>query len=270
MANRKVRHILGLSGGKDSAALALYLRDKVPEMEYFFCDTKKELPETYEFLYKLEARLGKKIEYLGRKKGFDYWLDVNGGFLPSVHNRWCTPELKLHPMEEFVGDDFAYSYIAIRADENRSGYIPTKLNIRPVFPFHDEEPGITKADVIRILEDSGVGMPDYYSWRSRSGCYFCFFQRKIEWVRLSERHPDLFEAASRYEREHEDGRKYFWNSGESLEELLARKDKIIKEHERRMRFAKKTPGNQTLMDILFPHPTPDEDEDDGFCFACNL
>ena len=29
-----VRHLLGLSGGKDSSALAIYLRDKVPEMEY--------------------------------------------------------------------------------------------------------------------------------------------------------------------------------------------------------------------------------------------
>ena len=41
-----VRHVLGISGGKDSAALAIYMRDQVPEMEYFFCDTGRELPET--------------------------------------------------------------------------------------------------------------------------------------------------------------------------------------------------------------------------------
>ena len=39
------RHILALSGGKDSSALAVYLRDKVPNLEYVFCDTKKELDE---------------------------------------------------------------------------------------------------------------------------------------------------------------------------------------------------------------------------------
>ena len=44
------RHVLGISGGKDSAALAIYLRDKVPEMEYFFTDTRTELPETLEFV----------------------------------------------------------------------------------------------------------------------------------------------------------------------------------------------------------------------------
>ena len=52
---KNTRHILGISGGKDSAALAIHLRDRVPEMEYVFCDTGKELKETYEFIDKLEA-----------------------------------------------------------------------------------------------------------------------------------------------------------------------------------------------------------------------
>ena len=44
------RHLLGISGGKDSAALAIYMREKIPEMEYVFCDTGKELKETYDFI----------------------------------------------------------------------------------------------------------------------------------------------------------------------------------------------------------------------------
>ena len=55
------RHICGISGGKDSSALAVYLRDSVPEMEYFFCDTGAELPETYEYLTRLEVILGKRV-----------------------------------------------------------------------------------------------------------------------------------------------------------------------------------------------------------------
>lgn len=61
MANNKVRHILNLSGGKDSTALAIYLRDKIPDLEYVFCDTGEELPETYEYLTMLEAYLGRTI-----------------------------------------------------------------------------------------------------------------------------------------------------------------------------------------------------------------
>ena len=56
-----VRHICGISGGKDSSALAVYLRDRVPDMEYFFCDTGAELPETYEYLTRLEVILAKPI-----------------------------------------------------------------------------------------------------------------------------------------------------------------------------------------------------------------
>ena len=57
------RHVLGLSGGRDSAALAVYMRQNHPEidLEYFFTDTGKELPEVYEFLVKLEGFLGKPI-----------------------------------------------------------------------------------------------------------------------------------------------------------------------------------------------------------------
>ena len=66
----------------------------------------------------------------------------------------------------------------------------------PVYPF--QEDGITLPDVIRILEESGLGLPSYMSWgRTRSGCFFCFYQQKIEWVRLKEVHPDLYEEAKR-------------------------------------------------------------------------
>ena len=57
-----VRHILSLSGGKDSTALAIHMRNTRPdlEMEYVFCDTRKELTETYEYLDRVEAYLGEE------------------------------------------------------------------------------------------------------------------------------------------------------------------------------------------------------------------
>jgi hypothetical protein len=90
-------------------------------------------------------------------------------------------------------------------------YISTKPNIKAVFPF--KEQGLVKADIIRLLEESGIGLPDYYRWRSRSGCFFCFFQHKYEWVMLAQEHPDLFAEAVKYEQEHSDGRHYTWTQG---------------------------------------------------------
>ena len=86
----QVRHICGISGGKDSSALAVYLRGKVPEMEYFFCDTGAELPETYEYLTRLEVLLGQPIVRLNADRGFDHWFEVFRGALPSPQMRWCT------------------------------------------------------------------------------------------------------------------------------------------------------------------------------------
>lgn len=148
------RHILSLSGGKDSAALAIYLRDRVPEIEYIFHDTDKELPETYDYIARLEAILGKQIVRTTPTDSFDHWLTVYRGMLPSNHRRWCTKMLKLKPFEDYVGDGPVVNYVGLRADENRTGYISTKPNILAVYPFQDD--GLVRADIIRILEDSAL------------------------------------------------------------------------------------------------------------------
>ena len=274
----KIRHLLGLSGGKDSSALAVYMRDRVPQMEYFFSDTGKELPETYEFLDRLEAFLGKKIERLNmdtdshKNRDFDHWLTLLGGLLPSPQVRWCTVNLKIRPFEEYVGDDKAYHYIAIRADEDRIGYKPPTTsglgNIEPKYPF--KEDGITKEDVYRILEESGLGLPDYYQWRTRSGCYFCFFQRKSEWVGLLEQHPDLFELAKAYEKFNpETGERFTWSQGESLEEL-SQPERIaqIKANAEKAIASKKTAKpNRRLIEILTDVHEDEDDEEP--CLICH-
>ncbi|RSN64667.1 phosphoadenosine phosphosulfate reductase family protein [Actinomadura sp. WAC 06369] len=269
----KTRHVLGISGGKDSSALAIYMRDRVPEMEYFFCDTGAELPETYEYLNRLEAALGKPIERLNSSRDFDHWLEVYQGTLPSPQMRWCTKNLKIKPLEAWVGDDDVVSYVAIRADENRLGYVSTKPNIQAVFPFRED--GIDREGVDRILEEAGIGLPAYYEWRTRSGCYFCFFQRKHEWLGLKERHPDLFEKAIAYEEKVNyqatamKDRKYTWSQGESLEELLDRREEIEAKHEAALsRAANRIKPNRPLLEVL--SDALDEDDDSVGCAVCHL
>jgi len=75
-AAKPLRHILSLSGGKDSTALAIYMRDRVPQMEYAFADTGEEVPETYEYLDKLESYLGKPIVRLNPDRPFNPWMLV--------------------------------------------------------------------------------------------------------------------------------------------------------------------------------------------------
>jgi hypothetical protein len=274
MAEQRVRHILGISGGKDSAALAVLMRQRHPELpiEYFFCDTGKELAETYTFLDRIEARLGINILRLQSERGFDHWLEVYKGVLPSPRMRWCTKQMKIAPLEQFIGDDRAVSYVGIRADEDRDGYISTKPNIEARFPF--KEYGLVKADIHRLLQESGIGMPDYYRWRSRSGCSFCFYQRKIEWVRLYDEHPDLFWEAVRYEEQdaNDEGstraRNYTWSAGETLRELIARRAEIEADHARSEERRRSLPVvNATLAQVLAADP---EDDDAQGCVVCHI
>jgi len=365
--NKKVRHILGISGGKDSTALAIYLKTKYPqlEIEYYFCDTGKELPETYELIKDLEVLLGKEITTLkgnerGDKNPFDHFIESYGNFLPSSNARWCTQKMKIEPFEKFVGDDPTISYVGIRGDENREGYVSTKSNILSIFPFRKniwskdviskvfnkqneekivvfyentrgeknkidesirvlrkplridfnlerkitsllsidtklfnkvvfqylkqsdypisyltefpltENDKITKLeDVIILLNNSGIGLPGYYKKldfevngekgkynRSRSGCFFCFYQQKIEWVWLYENHRDLFEEAKRYEKE-----GYTWMQDESLEEISKRErmNKIKMDHLNKTNKLSAQKSNK-LSDIL-------DDDSDG-CAIC--
>ena len=222
MSDKPVRHLLGISGGKDSAALAIYMRDKVPEMEYFFADTGAELIETLEFVDLMETYLGKKITRINAGRDFDYYLKLNGNMLPTARSRWCTINLKLKPFERFVGDDQVISYVALRADEPyRTGYISTKPNIKACYPF--KEDGLDINDVKNILE----------------------------------RHPDLFEKAKDFELYHKNlGRSYTWSQDESLEDMVARKDEIKAQFALSQDKPKKL---NNLMDVLSDDEDDDED-----------
>lgn len=275
---RAERHVLGLSGGRDSAALAVFLRQNHPELnvEYFFTDTGKELPEVYEYLVKLEGFLGKPILRLNPDRDFDFWLKQYNDFLPSPQTRWCTRQLKLRPFEQWVKPMLedgtrVYSYVAIRADEQyREGYASKSQDLVVRLPL--KESGIDKAGVLEILEGTGLGLPSYYEWRTRSGCTFCFFQQKIEWVRLRERHPVYFQEAKDYEKTAiESGSPFTWSQGESLQELEhpARIAQIQRDHARRLARMK----SSTQSNPLRPNGEP-VDIDDLYgkvkvCLACH-
>ena len=190
---------------------------------------------------------------------------MRNGFLPSPQARWCTEYLKIKPFEEYVGDDAVLSYIAIRADEKsgRGTYRPGATY--PVYPFVED--GIDLEGVGRILTDSGIGLPDYYRWRSRSGCYFCFFQRRIEWVGLLRNHPDLFQKAAEFEKSDETtGEMYTWNSRESLAELSepARVQEILNANQAKARASSRPTA---LIDLFVEFQGSDASEG---CLICHL
>jgi hypothetical protein len=122
------------------------------------------------------------------------------------------------------------------------------------------------------LDESGIGLPPYLKWgRTHSGCFFCFFQRPIEWVRLLETHPDQFEEAMKYEKSSsEPGKSFTWIQGMPLSEL--RKPETVtaikKKYEDHKIKYRETRKNKKLIEVFTG--VDDDDEDNRACLICQL
>jgi 3'-phosphoadenosine 5'-phosphosulfate sulfotransferase (PAPS reductase)/FAD synthetase len=183
--NRK--HIVALSGGKDSTAMALALAEFEPADYTYVCTpTGDELPEMVEHWAKLENLLGKKIIHLGERTLAG--LIVEQSALPNHRQRWCTRKLKLETYYRWLADQGpVISHVGLRADEeSRPGMIfPDADGVAMDFPMRRW--GWSLDDVHAFLDDKGVTIP------GRTDCALCFWQRLGEWHALWRDHPDRFE-----------------------------------------------------------------------------
>src|SRR5574337_260341 len=115
------RHIIGLSGGKDSTAMALLLTLFFPGPRYeFICTpTGNELPTMTSHWAKLERLLGAPLKRL--TGGTDLLgLIEQMQMLPNFSARWCTRILKIEPTIEFMESlpPGSTLYVGLRADED--------------------------------------------------------------------------------------------------------------------------------------------------------
>ncbi|MBU2765459.1 phosphoadenosine phosphosulfate reductase family protein [Acidithiobacillus ferrivorans] len=197
-------YVIPVSGGADSAALAVFLVQRFPETPWklVFTDTLHEPPSTYESLDRLESYLGISITRIMPAKGLFALIAGFNGFLPSGQDRYCTRILKTEPFEKWVksirhGAEAIWSFVGIRADEERTGLISRLDFIQTVMPF--SELGMVRQDIYDILAGS-IGIPGLYRDKTRSGCQTCPFQRKSEVMALARREPQVFLEGARMEK----------------------------------------------------------------------
>lgn len=179
----EVKHVVGLSGGKDSTALALWLVENEPRDYEFICnETGNELPEMHAHWAKLEQLLGRQIKRVRHTSDL-LQLCEEMQMLPNWHARWCTRILKIEPTIEYMESLPVGSvlYVGLRADEEaRRGLYGEDITIR--FPMR--EIGWNEANVWSYLAKRGVTIP------SRTDCALCFYQRLDEWFVLWRDHPE--------------------------------------------------------------------------------
>jgi 3'-phosphoadenosine 5'-phosphosulfate sulfotransferase (PAPS reductase)/FAD synthetase len=191
---RHVKHIVALSGGKDSTAMALRLREMNTEVDYdFICTpTGNELPEMALHWDRLGTLLGKPVKCITNGRTLS-GLIVQWRALPNWRMRWCTRVLKIEPFQEYIAQHTpCVVYVGIRADEaDREGVDYGDALIQRTFPLVEWGWGL--GDVKKFLADRGVSIPE------RTDCAICFFQTIYEWWKLWQQHPGEFDRAIAFE-----------------------------------------------------------------------
>ena len=181
-------HIVALSGGKDSTAMALRLAEVEPrEYSYVVTPTGDELPDMLEHWKHLGELLGKPLTVVTSGHSLQGLIrDQNA--LPNFRMRWCTRILKIEPFNAYLYEHRpAISYVGLRADEptsKRGGIFGNVEGIQQRYPLREWGWGLL--DVWRYLELCGVTIPP------RTDCARCFFQRLEEWYSLWYWHRDKY------------------------------------------------------------------------------
>jgi 3'-phosphoadenosine 5'-phosphosulfate sulfotransferase (PAPS reductase)/FAD synthetase len=192
---REPKHVIGISGGKDSTAMAMRLMETEPRDYEFICNaTGNELPELFTHLAKLEKMFGKEF------KRVTYHTDLIGmieeiGMLPNFRARFCTRMLKIEPTIEYFESlpPGSTLYVGLRADEEeRKGLYGEDINIR--FPMREWGWGID--DVWKYLDENGIVIP------KRTDCALCYGQRIDEWFSLWRDNRPMFDEGIRIEQKH--------------------------------------------------------------------
>lgn len=186
------KHIVGLSGGKDSTALALWLVENEPRQYEFICNrTGNELPAMLEHWARLERVLGQPIKPVTHTADLVELCETMNA-LPNFRMRWCTRILKIEPTIAYMESlpNNSTLYVGLRADEEvRRGIFGEDMLVR--FPLREQ--GWTEADVWRYLAKMDITIPD------RTDCGLCPYQRLDEWHSLWKNYPEHWAEGERLE-----------------------------------------------------------------------
>ena len=187
--------VASVSGGKDSAAMSLWLTENEVEHRRVFADTGWEHEKTYEYLRgPLAAKLG-PIEEVRGKYTFEE-LCLHKGMFPSRTKRFCTQFLKIFPLFAYM-NALAESGLVV----NAVGIRWAESEARRAFKEWDESEGLdaevwrpllawTEQDVIDMHARHGLPPnPLYRMGARRVGCWPCLFAAKDEVRLVADRDP---------------------------------------------------------------------------------
>ena len=212
------------AGVNSTAIIALYILGELQgKPEVVFADTGGELPETYTYIEEVRDIIkaqGWKVTILrpfgnhaalyknrcGGKTLYECLWDMK--VVPGIKWRFCTCDYKRDPIKIYANG--RTKMIGICADELK------RIREDAVYPVRD----YTRQECFDLVLEAGLPPPH------KTGCWFCPFQSKSQWIDLYDNYPDLWTYAVELEN-HSERWKYFSNAL-SLQQQM---DKWLRERE---------------------------------------
>jgi len=168
------------AGVNSTALLILKHQGKLDFDQVIFADPMNERPETYEYLEKIIVPFCETyhIPFHIVSKGdlFDFYYERQ--IIPFRFMRQCTDKFKIRPIKKLMKKlDSTTTILGIDYGEKHRAYRIEKRNDRTVlFPLIDLK--LDRDGCKALIEDFGWDPP------VKSGCWFCPFQRKQQWINL--------------------------------------------------------------------------------------
>jgi 3'-phosphoadenosine 5'-phosphosulfate sulfotransferase (PAPS reductase)/FAD synthetase len=195
---------VGISGGKDSTAVLLWLTREsgIPadRINATFCDTGNELDETYAFVARLSDTVH-PIRTVMPERDF-YELARWKGRFPSPKARFCTEHLKIRPAMKHVKELQDAGEEVVITSGVRGAESPERAKLadrewdtaydcehwRPILHWSID-------DVWAIHKRHGIAPnPLYAAGMKRVGCAPCIMSRKAELAIIARRFPERIDV----------------------------------------------------------------------------
>lgn len=199
--------VASISGGKDSAALSLWLTGQGIEHERVFLDTGWEHESTYAYLRgPLAKAIGPITELRGERTMEE--LILWKAMFPSRQRRFCTEELKVFPMQAHLnlrveqGEDLVNA-VGIRRGESKAREDALEWEWSDGFDCEVWRPLVewTEQQVIDIHHRHGLRPnPLYLAGATRVGCWPCINARKSEIRLIADMDPARIERIREIEK----------------------------------------------------------------------
>lgn len=222
--------VVSFSGGKDSVATALALREHGVEALHVFADTGWESDRTIDYVREVGQKLDIHIEVVGKEPPtLEPWAEelvaeaegrlgrkfgalprgmLHRGGSPLRIGRWCTIEYKLRPIKEYhlrVAEERGVdtvNVIGVRAEESLSRakkepwHFDEQWGGQMWLPIHHWKTD----DVLMIHKRHDVPVnPLYARGHDRVGCYPCILSRKDEIRLVAQLEPDRIDMVRELE-----------------------------------------------------------------------